>query len=29
LETLRAIVAGLGGHLDIVAGIGNIQLNVA
>lgn len=29
LETLRAYVAGLGGHLDIVARIGNIQLNVA
>jgi DNA-binding XRE family transcriptional regulator len=29
LEWLRAYVAGLGGHLDIVARIGNIQLNVA
>lgn len=29
LETLRAYVAGLGGHLDIVARIGNIHLNVA
>ena len=29
LETLRAYVVGLGGHLDIVARIGNIQLNVA
>jgi DNA-binding XRE family transcriptional regulator len=29
LESLRAYVAGLGGHLDIVARIGNIQLNVA
>jgi predicted transcriptional regulator len=29
LETLRAYVAGLGGHLEIVAKIGNIQLNVA
>jgi len=29
LETLRAYVAGLGGHLDVVARIGNIQLNVA
>jgi DNA-binding XRE family transcriptional regulator len=29
LETLRAYVAGLGGHLDIVARIGNVQLNVA
>lgn len=29
LDTLRAYVAGLGGHLDIVARIGNIQLNVA
>ncbi|MEV0429578.1 helix-turn-helix transcriptional regulator [Micromonospora sp. NPDC050495] len=29
LETLRAYVTGLGGHLDIVARIGNIQLNVA
>jgi DNA-binding XRE family transcriptional regulator len=28
-ETLRAYVVGLGGHLDIVARIGNIQLNVA
>jgi DNA-binding XRE family transcriptional regulator len=29
LETLRAYVVGLGGHLDIVARIGNIQLHVA
>ncbi|HEY2675157.1 MAG TPA: helix-turn-helix transcriptional regulator [Rugosimonospora sp.] len=29
LESLRAYVNGLGGHLDIVARIGNIQLNVA
>jgi DNA-binding XRE family transcriptional regulator len=29
LETLRAYVVGLGGQLDIVARIGNIQLNVA
>jgi len=29
LESLRAYVSGLGGHLDIVARIGNIQLNVA
>ncbi len=29
LETLRAYVAGLGGHLEIVAHIGNIHLNVA
>ncbi|MEV6526590.1 helix-turn-helix domain-containing protein [Longispora sp. NPDC051575] len=29
LETLRAYVLGLGGQLDIVARIGNIQLNVA
>jgi len=29
LDTLCAYVAGLGGHLDIVARIGNIQLNVA
>lgn len=29
LETLRAYVTGLGGHLDIVARIGNIHLNVA
>lgn len=29
LETLRAYVAGLGGHLDIVARIGNIHLNIA
>lgn len=29
LETLRTYVAGLGGHLDIVARIGNIHLNVA
>ncbi|MEU7839885.1 helix-turn-helix transcriptional regulator [Micromonospora sp. NPDC049114] len=29
LDTLRAYVTGLGGHLDVVARIGNIQLNVA
>src|SRR5688500_10180323 len=29
LDSLRAYVVGLGGHLDIVARIGNIQLNVA
>ena len=29
LETLRAYVVGLGGHLDVVARIGTIQLNVA
>jgi DNA-binding XRE family transcriptional regulator len=29
LETLRAYVAGLGGHLDVVARIGNIHLTVA
>jgi transcriptional regulator with XRE-family HTH domain len=29
LETLRAYVRGLGGHLDVVARIGNINLNVA
>ncbi|HET6212096.1 MAG TPA: helix-turn-helix transcriptional regulator [Micromonosporaceae bacterium] len=29
LETLRAYVTALGGHLDIVARIGNIHLNVA
>jgi len=29
LETLRAYVVGLGGHLDIVARIDNIQLDVA
>jgi DNA-binding XRE family transcriptional regulator len=29
LESLRAYVVGLGGHLDVVARIGNIQLNVA
>lgn len=29
LESLRAYVAGLGGHLDIVARIGNIHLNIA
>lgn len=29
LETLRVYVAGLGGHLEVVAHIGNIQLNVA
>ncbi|SNT32477.1 Helix-turn-helix [Asanoa hainanensis] len=29
LDSLRAYVVGLGGHLDIVARIGNIQLDVA
>ncbi|GGM75951.1 helix-turn-helix domain-containing protein [Dactylosporangium sucinum] len=29
LDTLRAYVLGLGGHLDVVVRIGNIQLNVA
>ncbi|MEU8821764.1 helix-turn-helix transcriptional regulator [Actinoplanes sp. NPDC048796] len=29
LDTLRAYVTGLGGQLDVVARIGNIQLNVA
>ncbi|MEX5710634.1 helix-turn-helix transcriptional regulator [Parafrankia sp. FMc6] len=29
LDTLRAYITGLGGHLDIVARIGNIQLNIA
>ncbi len=29
LGTLRAYVVGLGGHLDIVAKIGNIHINVA
>lgn len=29
LESLRAYVGGLGGHLDIVARIGNVHLNVA
>jgi transcriptional regulator with XRE-family HTH domain len=29
LETLRSYVTGLGGHLDVVARIGNIHLNVA
>ena len=29
LDTLRAYIVGFGGHLDIVAWIGNIQLNVA
>jgi DNA-binding XRE family transcriptional regulator len=29
LETLRVYVGGLGGHLEVVAHIGNIQLNVA
>jgi DNA-binding XRE family transcriptional regulator len=29
LETLRAYVVGLGGRVDIVARIGDIQLNVA
>lgn len=29
LESLRAYVTGLGGHLDIVARIGNVRLHVA
>ncbi|MEV0212711.1 helix-turn-helix transcriptional regulator [Micromonospora sp. NPDC050695] len=29
LETLRAYVTGLGGHLEVVARIGNIPLDVA
>lgn len=29
LEVLRTYITGLGGHLDIVARIGNIQLNIA
>ncbi|MFI2665096.1 helix-turn-helix domain-containing protein [Micromonospora carbonacea] len=29
LESLRAYVTGLGGHLDVVARIGNIRLDVA
>ncbi|MFB6396555.1 helix-turn-helix domain-containing protein [Polymorphospora lycopeni] len=29
LDTLRAYITGLGGHLDIVARIGNIHLNIA
>jgi DNA-binding XRE family transcriptional regulator len=29
LESMRAYVTGLGGHLDIVARIGNIHLNIA
>jgi DNA-binding XRE family transcriptional regulator len=29
LEVLRTYVAGLGGHVDVVARIGDIQLNVA
>jgi DNA-binding XRE family transcriptional regulator len=29
LDVLRAYLLGLGGHLDIVARIGNIQLNIA
>jgi len=29
LESLRAYVTGLGGHLDIVARIGNVRLDVA
>lgn len=29
LDILLAYVTGLGGHLDVVARIGNIQLNVA
>ncbi|MDG4789210.1 helix-turn-helix transcriptional regulator [Micromonospora sp. WMMD1102] len=29
LKTLRAYVTGLGGHLEVVARIGNIQLKVA
>jgi DNA-binding XRE family transcriptional regulator len=29
LESLRAYVTGMGGHLDVVARIGNIRLDVA
>lgn len=29
LDTLRASVRGLGGHVDVVARIGNIQLDIA
>jgi hypothetical protein len=29
LEVLRAYITGLGGHVDIVARIGNIHLNIA
>ncbi|ONH58170.1 transcriptional regulator [Frankia sp. CcI49] len=29
LDTLRAYITGLGGHLDVVARIGNIQLTIA
>jgi predicted transcriptional regulator len=29
LDTLRAYITGLGGHVDVVARIGNIQLNIA
>jgi DNA-binding XRE family transcriptional regulator len=29
LDTLRAYITGLGGHVDIVARIGNVQLNIA
>lgn len=29
LENLRAYVVGLGGHLEVVARIGTVQLNVA
>ena len=29
LDTLRAYITGLGGHLDIVARVGNIHLNIA
>ncbi|EIV93844.1 helix-turn-helix transcriptional regulator [Frankia sp. QA3] len=29
LEVLRAYITGLGGHLDLVARVGNIQLNIA
>ena len=29
LEVLRAYITGLGGHLDIVAHVGNLHLNIA
>lgn len=29
LDTMRAYITGLGGHVDIVARIGNIQLSIA
>jgi DNA-binding XRE family transcriptional regulator len=29
LDTVRAYVTGLGGHVDVVARIGNIQLDIA